>query len=159
MKLNKLKEIICKNKFAVLILVAGVALLLIPIGGMGSKPQESAPPSTEISAPVFEIEAQEKRLSDAVSKIEGAGRVKVLLSADGSVSRSLAENGEETLVLSGGSGGEGVVELRYAYPSYIGAVVVCDGADSPASRLEITQAVMTFTGLKSDKISVIKMRE
>ena len=39
-----------------------------------------------------------------------------------------------------------------------GAVVVCQGADQPAVRLDVTNAVAAYTGLGSDKISVIKMK-
>ena len=39
-----------------------------------------------------------------------------------------------------------------------GCVVVCEGADSPAVRLEVTNAVAAYTGLGSAKISVFKMR-
>ena len=42
--------------------------------------------------------------------------------------------------------------------SKYGCVVVCEGADSPAVRLEVTNAVAAYTGLGSDKISVIKMK-
>ena len=41
---------------------------------------------------------------------------------------------------------------------YLGAVVVCDGADSATVRLRVMQAVSALTGLGSDKISVIKMK-
>ena len=41
---------------------------------------------------------------------------------------------------------------------YLGAVVVCDGADSAAVQLRVMQAVSALTGLGSDKISVIKMK-
>ena len=39
-----------------------------------------------------------------------------------------------------------------------GAVVVCQGADQPSVRLDVTNAVAAYTGLGSDKISVIKMK-
>ena len=39
-----------------------------------------------------------------------------------------------------------------------GCVVVCEGADSPEVRLEVTNAVAAYTGLGSDKISVMKMK-
>ena len=38
-----------------------------------------------------------------------------------------------------------------------GAVVVCTGADSPEVRLGVTQAVAAYTGLGSDKITILKM--
>lgn len=39
-----------------------------------------------------------------------------------------------------------------------GAVVVCQGADQPSVRLDVTNAVAAYTGLGSDQISVIKMK-
>ena len=41
---------------------------------------------------------------------------------------------------------------------YAGAVVVCEGADSAAVRLELTQAVSALTGLPSDRITIVKGR-
>ena len=38
-----------------------------------------------------------------------------------------------------------------------GCVVVCEGADDPAVRLDVTNAVAAYTGLGSDKICIIKM--
>lgn len=39
-----------------------------------------------------------------------------------------------------------------------GAVVVCDGAELATVRLDVTNAVMAYTGLGSDRISVMKMK-
>ncbi len=38
-----------------------------------------------------------------------------------------------------------------------GCVVICEGADSAAVRLDVTNAVAAHTGLGSDKICVMKM--
>ena len=48
------------------------------------------------------------------------------------------------------------VELRTVSPQYLGAVVVCDRADAPQVQLAVTQAVAQFTGLSTDRISVLK---
>lgn len=158
--MKKLARILKKNKYALLILLAGLVLLLIPIG-RGADGEKSVEPSTEtdIAAPLFDVQSEEKRLEELLTSIEGVGKAKTLLSAEGSVSRSLAGNGGEPLVMSGGSGGERVVELEYAYPAYTGAAVSCEGADSAAVRLEVVRAVSSFTGLKSDRITVLKMRQ
>lgn len=37
-----------------------------------------------------------------------------------------------------------------------GAVVVCEGADSAAVRLTLTQALRALTGLPSDRITIVK---
>ena len=39
-----------------------------------------------------------------------------------------------------------------------GAVVVCQGADDAQIRLNVTNAVAAYTGLGSDKITVMKMK-
>ena len=39
-----------------------------------------------------------------------------------------------------------------------GAVVVCSGGDSPTVRYLVTNAVSAYTGLGSDKITVMKMK-
>lgn len=69
----------------------------------------------------------EKRLEAVLGEMTGVGGVRVLLSEAGN-----------------------------ARDGYIGAVVVCDGAGSPAVRLRVTEAVAMFTGLGSNKILVEK---
>jgi hypothetical protein len=39
-----------------------------------------------------------------------------------------------------------------------GVVVVCEGADSPQVRLDVINAVMSYSGLGSDRITVLKMK-
>ena len=142
------------NKYAIIVLVAGLALLLLPTGD--SKEDKAESEATEISAPAFSLEKEEQRLASQLSKITGAGEVSVLLSIEGSARREPAVSGEELLVISEGSS-EKVVDLYYVNPAYMGAVIVCRGADLPAVRLEITRAVSAFTGLGADAIRVIQM--
>ena len=82
----------------------------------------------------------------------------VLLSVQGSASRELAESEDGTLVVSE-NGKERVVELYYVNPEYMGAVIVCDGANSAEVRLAISKAVADFTGLGTGKITVIGMEK
>ncbi|MFR6424441.1 MAG: hypothetical protein ACLUNO_01710 [Oscillospiraceae bacterium] len=56
--------------------------------------------------------------------------------------------------LAGGGAQAAVELLRTVSPQYLGAVVVCDGADAPQVQLAVTQAVAQFTGLSTDRISV-----
>ena len=50
---------------------------------------------------------------------------------------------------------QGVGEA-YVLISDKGVVVVCDGAQSAATRLEIVTAVRTYTGFGADQITVLK---
>lgn len=144
-----------KNKYALIVLAVGIIILLWPTGS-AAKTEAPEAAATDIAAPSFSLKEEEQRLQNQLSQIKNAGKVSVLLSVVGSASRELALNGEETLVLSE-SGSEKVVELYYVNPVYMGAVVVCEGAASAQVKLEITQAVIAFTGLSSDKIKVIEM--
>ena len=64
--------------------------------------------------------------------------------------------GVEGEYIAAGGGAQAAVELRTVSPQYLGAVVVCDGADAPQVQLAVTQAVAQFTGLSTDRISVLK---
>ena len=151
---KKLTDTLSKNKFLLLALAAGVLLLLLPIGGKEKDAEQSA-----ANEPAFSLKYEEERLAKQLGKIKGAGRVSVLLSVHKGSSRELAVSGDETLIISSGSGkGEEVVELYYVNPEYAGAVIVCDGASSSSSvRLGIIRATASFTGLSTDSIQVIQM--
>lgn len=142
---------ILKNKYALLALAAGLILLLWSPGGQKEEEQPE-----EIAAPQFSVKEEEQRLQSQLSRVRGAGQVSVLLSVQSSVSRELAESEEGALVVSE-NGRERVVELYYVNPEYRGAVIVCEGAGSAEVRLRILEAVSAFTGLMSDKISIMAM--
>ena len=42
------------------------------------------------------------------------------------------------------------------YPTYRGALVVCQGGDQAAVRLAVTEAVTALTGLSADRVTVAK---
>ena len=83
--------------------------------------------------------------------------MQVLLSYRCSAERELAtDDSGQPVIISAGGGAQAAVELRTVSPQYLGAVVVCDGADAPQVQLAVTQAVAQFTGLSTDRISVLK---
>ncbi len=53
---------------------------------------------------------------------------------------------------------EGVGDVQVISSEY-GAVIVCSGAENAKVRLEIIRAVNSYTGLPTDKITVLKMSE
>lgn len=51
---------------------------------------------------------------------------------------------------------EETVVTRTAYPTYRGALVVCQGGDRADVKLAVTEAVSALTGLSSDRVTVAK---
>ncbi|MGM9618713.1 MAG: stage III sporulation protein AG [Oscillospiraceae bacterium] len=164
---KELWEGIKRYRYALLVLALGVLLLLLPTGGSGGSSGGQEAQSAELSADEWLREVQQE-LADTLSRIEGAGKLTLMLSVETGMRNELARDTEQTLregeqslssetvFISKGSGQEEVVVIRSGYPVFRGAVVVCEGGDSPSVRLAVTQAVTALTGLSSDKISVIK---
>jgi stage III sporulation protein AG len=144
------------------VLLAGVVLLALPTGDR----EETAQETTEgpAWASTFDLAATEARLAAALSQIDGAGEVTVVLTLQDGPRRLLAQDTQakdaqettETVVLSQGSGTQDTVTIQELYPTYQGALVVCPGGDDPAVRLGLTQAVSALTGLGADKIVIRK---
>lgn len=150
-----------KYKYALIVLAAGIALMLIPM-----KPQEAEAPAVKEAAG----DTLEDRLSQLISNISGAGRTEVLLTqargssilyqtdTDDSQTESSSSNQSRTVIITDAQRNESGLVLRTDPPVYQGAVVVCQGADDPRVRLAIVEAVGCATGLKSNQISVVKMK-
>ena len=114
-------------------------------------------------------------MEKTLSECEGVGRCKVMLSVSSGPESVFAKEARESRredegaresdidtkpsVLSGGAGGESPVLIKELYPEFRGAVVICDGAGSASLREKVVGAVSALTGLRSDRISVIKMKE
>lgn len=155
--LNEVLGRLAKYKYILLVLLVGLVLIMLPTGEGAGNANESEVPESP-GAPDFSLAAEEERLRETLSAIDGAGEVMVLLSLYGTASRELATAGDETVVVSKGSGAQSAIELRYVYPEYQGAAIVCSGADDARVRFSVTETVRAFTGLGADKITVIKMK-
>ncbi|MGI5935468.1 MAG: hypothetical protein ACOX7I_01495 [Oscillospiraceae bacterium] len=164
MKTKEVKDIketavrLLKNKYMLIVLLLGLVLILLPTGS-GDKKDEPARDVRDLEAPAFSLAEEENRLREALMQIKGVGKVKVLLSLKSTATRELAESENKAIIINKGSGNQSAVELRYVYPEYMGAVIICQGASSARVRLDVTRAVSAFTGLSSDQITVIEMNK
>ena len=162
--MEKLKDILNKYRFAVLVALAGVVLMLLPAGKQEIEAADTA--GEEMS---FSLEETERRMAEAM---DGVGRVQVMLTLHSGETLSLAEDSSATLGSGGdvrqdsqvltvnrGSGKQEVVVTRRLYPTYQGAVVVCQGAGDSRVRLRVLETVSVLTGLSSDKISVVQWKQ
>ena len=148
-----------KYKYALLVLLAGLILLLIP--NNRSKPQKA---ESIVSPAVNKEILTQEALAQILQTVDGAGKVRVLLSMEAGEqtiyqtdidSNSSANN---TVIITDSERNESGLIQQINPATYKGAVIVCQGADSPAVRLAITQAVSKITGLGTDAICVLKMQ-
>lgn len=152
-----------KYRWAVVVLLAGVMLMLMP---------EENPVSSKAADPPQAVEQKDlqQELEEILSKLDGAGKVKVLLSQasgsythyqmdeDQSKTMDSLDKRSETVIITGADRSQSGLVQRVDPPIYLGAVVLCQGGDSPSVKLAVVDAVATATGLTSDKISVWKMK-
>ena len=164
--LKKFAQWLGKYKYALLVLLLGIALLAWP-DGKSDVSEESEP---AVSEPVeFPLE---QRLEQVLSQVEGAGRVQVVLTlktgteyiyqTDSVMEERLQDSESDTsssitTVMVNTDGKQEAVVAQTIYPTYQGAVILCQGGDQPGVRLDLINAVSSLTGLSADKITVIKM--
>ena len=151
-----------KFKYTAIIFLIGIVLLLLP-------QQEAAEMQIQLDESQVQNQNLEERLENLLSQVEGAGKVDVLLSYERGEVRDYQEDKtrrqDETreefqteTVFYDTQNGDTPVCVSVSYPTYRGAVVVCQGADKASVRFNILKAVSSLTGLGSDHITVIKMK-
>ena len=163
---QKAAELFQKYKYVLLVIAAGIVLLLLPLGGEENPTSGGTERQDENGEETFRVEEMERRLEEALSRVDGAGEVTVVLTVKSGARQILAQDssrsGEEsstsTVVISTGSGTEDAVVLQQVYPQYQGALVVCPGGGDPAVCLKLVDAVSALTGLGADKISICKSK-
>jgi len=158
-----------KYKFILLIILVGIVLLVLPTSKKSTAQDGGEPVGTAVAEQIsFDLTDMEERLSEALSKIDGAGEVRVLLTLQSGSRVILAqdtktsESGDalereiSTVIVSKGANNEETIALQELAPKYQGAVVICPGGGNSAVRLKLTEAVSALTGLGADRISVCK---
>ena len=152
-------------KYVLIVIAAGILCLAWPSASREEEAERAAEGQVDAGALQAEME-------EILGAIQGVGELRLMLTVDTGPQRELAGDTSlsysgstqapedysrtaETVVVSGG-GEEQVVVTREIYPRFRGALVVCQGADDPAVKLSVVEAVSALTGLGSDRISVIR---
>ena len=156
------KTLLGTYRWALLVVAVGALLMALPTGS-GRSAGEGAAEVSAGTAEDFDLEGFEQRLAEALSRVDGAGETRVVLTLDGGARSVLARDsqtesdgrGSSTVVTVGrGSGNQSVVPVQTLTPSFRGALVVCPGGGDPLVQLRLSQAVSALTGLGSDRISI-----
>jgi len=162
---KKIANIWIQYRYVLLIIVIGIFLMLIPSNTKSQEEDAVETNNTEALQPQLS-----EQLEDVLSQIEGAGNVRVILTeAAGeetiyqtdSNTDSTGDSGSsriETVIITDAQRTQSGLICQVNPKKYLGAVIVCRGADSPQVKLAIVEAVSKVTGLPSNRISVLKMK-
>lgn len=161
--IGKLVPMFHKYKYVLLVILIGVVLLMLP----GSKDDDTQMPQQIQTAEKPDIS---KELAQILSQIEGAGKVEVMLTVSAGSETVYQSNEDhemhseasswkiETVTVTDADRNETGLIKQVLPEKYMGAIVVCQGADNAAVRLAVVEAVSCVTGLGADRISVWKMK-
>jgi stage III sporulation protein AG len=127
--------------------------------------------------------AAENKLKSVLEDIDGVGKVKVMITFDGSEEQipavnindstnntkekdnaggtreTIQENNGSTIVITNDGTKNQPLIIKTTKPKIIGVVVVAEGAKDRSIELKITQAVTRLYNVPSDKVSVFPMKK
>lgn len=163
--LEKATVFIKKYRHAAIILLIGLIFLLIP-----TPEKKEAVQSAQQSTPIQPTLSTEEKLAAVLSQIHGAGRVEVMLTVqsgaetiyqineDSSGTEESMTVKKDTVTVTDSQRNQTGLIRQEIPPQYLGAIIVCEGADTPSVQLAIVDAVSKATGLGANRISVLKMK-
>ena len=161
--INRGQELFRKYRYVLLVLLIGMIFMILPEKAETQAEHASTEPLSKSDDPSDQLE-------QILSQIQGAGKVDVLLTyatgeeiiyqtnEDDSNSSDSATTRRDTVIITDSGRGEAGLIQTVIPPTYLGAIVVCQGADSPSVKLSIVEAVANATGLGPDRITVLKMK-
>lgn len=161
---EKIVLIVKKYRYAILVLAIGLVLITIP-----ARNNDDTTEAVKETETVSEMTTEEQ-LAALLSKIDGAGTVEVMLTiAEGeeivyqenanlSNDDDSSSSNTDTVTITDSEKNQKGLVRQVIPPKYLGAVVLCQGADDPTVKLAIVDAVSKITGLGTNCISVLKMK-
>ena len=163
--ISKISLILKKYKYAVIILIIGIVLMMMPKISVNKADKQSVK-----QTPVIYENNINDDLKSILCKIDGVGRVEVMLTIDKgaetiyqsntvkTVSDQTTDIKNDTVIITDSDRNEQGMIVRIDPVKYLGAVVICQGANNPNIRLSVVEAVSKITGLGTDRICVLKMK-
>ena len=159
---SKVTEGIKKYRYALLIVLIGLVLMLIP-----TKSSTKTIDETQTSAGTTQKTlSMSQELEQILSHMQGVGDVKVMLTVSAGEKTIFQTDPDisgdsqrhETVIVTDSQRAQSGLVQQGNPAVYQGAIIVCHGADSAAVRLAVVEAVARVTGLGADRISVLKMK-
>lgn len=166
MDIGKIKSWLYRYRYPLIVALVGVVLLLLP-----SRSTATETPSAQVQTSTEEAQTDMAALlAEILGQIDGVGKVQVLLSIsvgettiyqsdeDSTVSDGTSTLRKETVIITDSSKNQQALVSQIIPEQYLGAIVVCEGADNASVKWAVVEAVSKATGLGANQISVLKMK-
>ena len=170
--MNSILEKIFKKKnksdFLILILL-GVMVMIVAVPGGTKTAGKKEQTATENTQSVVQSEDDyrkelEERLENLLAKMQGVGKVRVMLTLSDEGYEHLDKNStkdgqkkEEETVVYGTGESEKPYVVRKEMPKVEGVVVVAQGGGNAQTVTQISEAVMSLFQIEAHKVVVVKM--
>ena len=172
--LKRIKSLNIGRKNIALIILAVVMLFMLVLSEIvgGFQKTESFNEDGSVNSQKY-IQQTEKELEMILEKINGAGKVEVMLTLESSFENVFAkgystkedkgetdekkEFQEEYIIIKNGSSNEECLVVKVYEPAIKGVAVVAQGADNIKVKNAITQTVCALFNISSARVSVEKM--
>ena len=140
----------------VIILLIGIVVASVTVFG-GRKSSESGESDT------FKyVSEMETKLEKVLSKVEGAGKVSVVITVSTGImtdiakeEKSVTENGKTTVSTSPVLVSGKPIVLREIFPEITGVLIVAKGAGDIRVKMSLLDAATTTLGITCDKIQIL----
>ena len=158
--LDKLK----KNKVFTYLIIISVIIIFFAFFVLTDNSKSN---SSEILLSTSEqyVQSLEKRLSSTLSRVEGAGKVSVVINVESGMETILAmkttvvetSSGKETTQTPLLVNGKTVV-VKEKYPNIVGVLIVCEGAGNISVLYKIQQATVSLLNIELKQIEILTMK-
>lgn len=168
-----LKKLSKKNALLIACAVVALIMLLVLEGSSSKKETDECDVKTGVSSSEY-IKTQEEKLEKLLENIDGAGKVRVMLTlescyenvylkesalkSESDDTESKSETEEKYITVKTGSNEETGVIIKVYEPVVKGVAVVAEGAGSDETKMAIIETVSAVFNINSANISVEKMK-
>ncbi len=173
-KLDKIKKLLNKDKKIFVLVILALAAIVFLIISEFAESEKKEVITDSVKATDEYTEKIEKKLTELISSVEGAGQTVVMVTLEASEENIFAKEiktdddktGDkssskyeyEYVVIKNGSSTENGMLLKVTEPDIRGVAIVCDGGDNAAVRENIINTVSAVLDIKTNNISVCKRK-
>lgn len=158
--LDKIKS----NKKIQTILIIVIFLIVFAVFLFNTFSKNDSQTSQENNQDLY-VQELEERLSNTLSKVDGAGKVSIVITVESGMETVLAMKTEiienstgkhvtETPILVNGK----TVVLKEMYPKIIGVLIVAEGANNIGVMRKIQQATVSLLDINVNQIEILTMK-